>query len=70
MLKADVLFTAGSFNEAHHMSIPYGKGNKALIKLIEEMDELGYELVDAGINLKDADGATVTIAVDDGEWKE
>lgn len=70
MLKSEVMLTVGSFSEAHRISIPYGKGNEALIKLIEEMDELGYELVDAGINLKDADGATVTIAVDDGEWKE
>ena len=70
MITADVIFTDGSFNEAHRLSIPYGKGNKALIKLLEELDELGYELVDAVVNLRDADGAKISIAVDDGEWKE
>ena len=70
MITADVIFTSGSFSEAHRISIPYGKGNKALIKLLQEMDELGYELVDAVVNLRDADGAKISIAVDDGEWKE
>ena len=71
MLKADVMLTAGSFNESHCIrSIPYERGDELLIKLIEEMDGLGYELVDAVVNLRDADGAKISIAVDDGEWKE
>lgn len=70
MLKADVLLTVKSYNEAHRLPIPYGKGNKALIKLLEEMDELGYELVDATVNLRDADGAKIEIDINDGEWNE
>ena len=70
MLKADVLLTVKSYNEAHRLPIPYGKGNDALVKLIEEMSELGYELVDATVNLRDADGAKIEIDINDGEWNE
>ena len=70
MLKADVLLTVKSYNEAHRLPIPYGKGNDVLVKLIEEMTGLGYELVDATVNLRDADGAKITIDINDGEWNE
>ena len=70
MITADVLLTVKSYNEAHRLPIPYGKGNDVLVKLIEEMTELGYELVDATVNLRDADGAKITIDINDGEWNE
>lgn len=70
MLKADVLLTVKSYNEAHRLPIPYGKGNDVLVKLIEEMTELGYELVDARVNLKCADGTKIEIDINDGEWNE
>lgn len=70
MLKAEIFLEIGSFNEAHHMSVPYEKGNETLVKLIEEMAGAGCELVDARVNLRCADGAKISIAFDDGEWKE